>query len=267
MIQNPNLVFYACIAKGSIILAEFMAPDEAGVDTIAQRCIEKAPAHHSIFSHTIRKRTYTFLMDDPFVYFAIFDENIEKLESFSFLNRVKSAFEEHGGSNRMKDEDKPTSLCFQGQFLSTFREIFSMDVGSGNPSSEESLGGRNLSMESEGGGGKSPVAPLVEPPKLLMKKKKKKSSGEANGDLHVKDGGDVNQRVNNFVEGLDREFTVPMMQKSGGKGGLYSADGKQKAKQIWRKHVWVVLILDLFVCAVLFGVWLWVCRGFECIDG
>ncbi|KAG7945353.1 hypothetical protein I3843_15G147800 [Carya illinoinensis] len=44
----------------------------------------------------------------------------------------------------------------------------------------------------------------------------------------------------------------------------FSNDG-QKSKQIWRKHVWVVLLLDLFVCSVLFVIWLWVCGGFNCI--
>lgn len=40
---------------------------------------------------------------------------------------------------------------------------------------------------------------------------------------------------------------------------------RQKAKRIWKKHVWVVLMLDLFVCAVLFVIWLWVCSGFKCM--
>lgn len=43
--------------------------------------------------------------------------------------------------------------------------------------------------------------------------------------------------------------------------------GRQKAKKIWRRHVWVVLILDLAVCLILFGIWLFVCRGFQCIEG
>ncbi|XP_058781448.1 phytolongin Phyl2.2 [Vicia villosa] len=40
---------------------------------------------------------------------------------------------------------------------------------------------------------------------------------------------------------------------------------RQKAKRVWKKHVWVVLMLDLFVCAVLFVIWLWVCSGFKCM--
>lgn len=42
--------------------------------------------------------------------------------------------------------------------------------------------------------------------------------------------------------------------------------GKQKAKRIWRRHVWIVLGLDLAVCLILFGIWLFVCHGFECIE-
>ncbi|KAJ4850799.1 hypothetical protein Tsubulata_009789 [Turnera subulata] len=329
MFSNPHLVFYACVAKGPTILTEFKSPEETGIDEVARRCVEIAPAHHSIFSHTIRKKTYTFLIEDPFVYFAIFDENIPKLESLSFLNLVKSAFEEHPGSNTVKDGDELAPLCLQDGFYPMFREILavdaevagpllegsskpgrypSMDSGRGEkgrrPSMDssrggspgmdfmvggekgrrsgfdsnrggekggtprmDSVGGGEKGGEEDGGEEKESVTVLVNQPQMLVKKKKR-SFGEPNGgDYLVKDGATVDEKGHSFGESGNREFSVTMMQKNGGGVGLYSVDGKQKAKQIWRKHVWVVLILDLLVCAVLFGVWLWVCRGFKCIDG
>ncbi|CAK7324189.1 unnamed protein product [Dovyalis caffra] len=263
MISNPNHVFYACIAKGPTVLAEFSSSKESGIEIIGQRCIEKTPPNHSMFSHTIGNKTYSFLIDDPFAYFAIFDEDLHKSESLWFLNRVKDGFGEFLVSKMVKDGEKMGSFCFQGELRFMFRDILALDADLVNALTEESSNdSRNPSLDSTKGKG-AVIKPLLpKPSKVLMMKKKKRSSGEANGDHH---GGDLdNNKVNGAGENGSREFSVSMMQKS---NGFYLGDGKQKAKQIWKKHVWVVLILDLIVCAVLFGVWLWVCRGFKCIDG
>ncbi|WCJ28943.1 SNARE-like superfamily protein [Euphorbia peplus] len=247
MISNPDLILYSCIAKGSIIIAEFSSSKHPGIEEIGKRCIDKTPDHHSIFSHTIRKKTYTFIFHHPFVYFVIFDENLPKSESFWFLDRVKSAFDELIMANPVEDVRKDS---------------------------------RDLSMDSRSTGTVS--SPLLS--KTGMKKKKRPlvcggggsdsgGGGEANGkefagslmDNKVNHVGENGGNANNIMM-MNKEFSVSMHKNSNG-NGYYLGDSKQKAKQIWRKHVWVVLILDLVICAVLFGIWLWVCRGFKCIDG
>ncbi|KDP42053.1 hypothetical protein JCGZ_03264 [Jatropha curcas] len=281
MISNPDLILYACIAKGPTILTEFSSPKEPGIESIAKQCVEKIPPHHSIFSHTIRKKTYTFLINDPFAYFVIFDEDLEKSESLWFLDRVKMAFEELTFSNPIEDFDKLTSLCFQSKFSPFFREILSLDVDSVDSLMDVSREIRNPSLDSTSGK-RGVVRPLLLTPTNTMKKKKKRPlgcvggggcggsdvGGEANGDHHnLKEGGVavMTNKINHVSDNGNRDFSVSMTHKN--VGGFYLGDSKQKAKQIWRKHVWVVLILDLVICAVLFGIWLWVCRGFKCIDG
>ncbi|KAG5233705.1 phytolongin Phyl [Salix suchowensis] len=266
MISNSNQVFYACIAKGPTIVAEFSPGEESGIEIIGQRCIEKTPLNHSMFSHTTRSKTYTFLIDDPFAYFAIFDENLQKSEYLWFLNRVKNGFKEFWGSKMIKDGEKIGSFCFQGELRFMFREILALDADLVNALMEESSkDSRNPRCLDSTNGKGAVIRPLLPKPTkfLMMMKKKKRPFGEANGDHY---GGDLgnNNKVNGVGEHDKRGFSVSMMQKS---GGFYMGDGKQKAKQIWKKHVWVVLTLDLIVCAVLCGVWLWVCRGFKCIDG
>ena len=83
---------HTCISKEIAILAKFNLVD-TGLQTLALKCLEKAPALHSMFSHTIRERTYTFLLDEPhlFLYFGIFDEKMERPEALWFLNRVKES--------------------------------------------------------------------------------------------------------------------------------------------------------------------------------
>ncbi|KAF2291899.1 hypothetical protein GH714_036046 [Hevea brasiliensis] len=188
------------------------------------------PPHHSIFSHTIRKKTYAFLIHEPFAYFAIFDEDLEKSESMWFLDRVKVAFEEFIASNPIKDFAKLTSLCFQGQFYPIFREILSLDVDLVDSLLEVPKDFRNPSVDSTKGK-KTVVRPLhSKPTKMMMKKKKRPlccagagdGRGEANGDHHnFKDGGGamMDSKVNHVYENgnivVNREFSVSMSHKNG----------------------------------------------------
>ncbi|CAI0400410.1 unnamed protein product [Linum tenue] len=172
MISNPDLILYACIAKGSTILAEFASPTaEPGIEEIAHKCIGIAPPppHHTTFSQTAKKKTYTFLIDDPFVYFAVYHHDLAKLESSWFIDRVKISFLELIASNSVRDLDNLAALCFQAEFSPQFREILALDLDLGMDSLTEttSKDSRNPSMDST----KEKTVPL------LKKKKKKRSSG------------------------------------------------------------------------------------------
>lgn len=36
-------------------------------------------------------------------------------------------------------------------------------------------------------------------------------------------------------------------------------------KELWRKHVKIIVFLDVVLCLFLFGIWLGVCKGVDCI--
>ncbi|KAM1094204.1 hypothetical protein FF1_009241 [Malus domestica] len=125
-----------------------------------------------------------------------------------------------------------------------------------------SAASRNLSFGASKGK-KMVLTPLLGKNPSEGLKKKRRLSGEVNDDL-CKDVTAMEKKVDVCDDangGGFRDFPLPTQ-----KSGLLHSGGRQKAKQVWRRHVWVVLILDLFLCAVLFGIWLWVCRGFKCID-
>lgn len=255
MISNPNLIYYACIAQRDTILGEISK--EPGIGALAHQCIEKTPPHHSLYTHTVRKRTYTFSVVDPFVYFAIFDQDLDQSEAVSFLNRLKCDFEKVQGSGQNSNGGNFASHCFQAEFDSIIREIMAssdLDLPNAPPAS------RNLSMESSSKGKRLLLSPLLGNKQSQGLKKKKRLSGEVNGEL-CKDVMSTMEKKLDVCEDV-RDLALPGAQKS---GSLHSCE-RQKAKQVWRKQVWVVLMLDLFVCAGLFGVWLWVCRGLKCID-
>ncbi|XVF50960.1 hypothetical protein PTKIN_Ptkin04bG0145700 [Pterospermum kingtungense] len=245
MISDPNLIFYACIAKGPTILAHFSS-NEKGIQTLAQKCIENTPPFHSMFSHTVSKRTYTFLIDDPFAYFLIFHQDLDKSESFWFLNRLKRAFEDFLLTGLMVGTDDLAPNCLQSHFNPVFSQIMASEV----VTSPTTNGSQNPSLNSSRGK-RTGLAPLLGKPIKGLKKKKKLGGLEVNGG-ESKDA-DVGSGMENTVDVSDNFRDFPA--------------SRQKAKQTWKKHVWVVLILDFIVCATLFAIWLWVCRGFQCIDG
>lgn len=278
MISNPDLIFYACVAKGSIILSEFSSSKQPGIEEIGKRCIEKTPSHHSIFSHTVRKKSYTFVIQSNFTYFVISDEALAKSEIILFLDRVKTSFEELMASDPIEDFDNPTHLCLQTTFYPVLRDILALDSDLVSSFTESMKENRTPSLDSRG-----TASPLLKKPgKIMVAIKKKKralgwggggSDGGGEGNLKEIAGSKMDNKVNHVGENgnimTNREFSVSMHKNHNNNNGngFYYGDSKQKAKQIWRKHVWVVLILDLVICAVLFGIWLWVCRGFKCIDG
>ncbi|XP_028806648.1 phytolongin Phyl2.2-like [Neltuma alba] len=260
MISNPNFIYYACIARGNTVLAQYRSK-EPKIEELAAECLAKTPLHHSIFSHTVKKRTYTFVIHEPFVYFAIFDEELLKSEGFWFLNRIKSVLDEVLNGGLIMGSEDFTPLCFQSQFDPFFRKTLALDLNSDSdldsldPQRGEDSDSRNSGMDSVQGK-RSAMAPLLAMPGL---KKKKRVNTEAN-DMDVKNGATENKvDLCDCLDGFARDFPFPGPNKS-------VINDRQKAKQIWKKHVWVVLMLDVFVCAVLFVIWLWVCRGFKCMD-
>ncbi|KAL7589268.1 hypothetical protein Lser_V15G35816 [Lactuca serriola] len=131
MSWNPNLIFYACIAKDTTILAEFNSKD-ADLGDLAKKCLEKTPPFHSIFSHTVHGETYMFFILDPFVYFGIFDESLEKPECLLFLKSVKNAFTsmiDNRNSGTMKQRlYSPNWHCFQGEFSPVFQQLLASNL-------------------------------------------------------------------------------------------------------------------------------------------
>lgn len=249
MISNPRLLFYSCIAKGTVILAEFSSKEEPGIEALALRCIENVPPHHSMVSHTVRKRTYAFIVDGLFSYFAILDDVVAKSESLWLFGRLKSATEALVADGSASDSlDNPTRHCLQSKLDPVFAEIFG-GGGDKDLESESESGAREIkdpSLDSSEGRKGCSLPLLGKPLRVLKNKKRLQTEGnEKKVDLG---GGVISKGLRN---GLLHDHH----------------HHRQKAKQIWRKHVWIVLMFDVCVCLVLFGIWLWVCQGFQCIQG
>lgn len=196
-----------------------------------------------------------FLIQDPFVYFAVFYEDLAQADGLWFLNHLKGSFEEIVEGGALKGLDSIDSLCLQRQCDSIFRGTTTLNLSMVNvsPGTAPKFS-RNTSLDSVKGMKMDITRLLGSNPCKSLKKKKKKINGDAKGDDALE-----NYKVDapNDIHGVYKDFSLPVQK------GF--ANDRQKAKQLWRKHVWVVLLLDMFVCLVLFVIWLWICQGFKCI--
>ncbi|KAJ9553062.1 hypothetical protein OSB04_017107 [Centaurea solstitialis] len=205
MTWNPDLFFYVCIAKHTTILAEFNSKD-ADFGDLANKCLHRMPSYHSTFSHTVHGQTYMFFILDPFVYFGIFDESLEKPDCLSFLKTVKDEFTsmiDKCSSGTMKQHLRsPNSRCFQGEFRPVFQRLM---MGS---YSEVCLkGDRRESLDSVRRKNGSSLEGL---------KMKRRFSGEANKD------------------GMEEEKLYVLCDED---VSFSSGRRLQKAKNVWKKQV------------------------------
>lgn len=249
MISDPSLVRYACVARDATVLAEFNSED-ADLGSLAIRCLEKTPSFHSAYTHTVRGRSYAFLIQDPFVYFAIFEEKLEKYDAMVFLSGIKEEFDVFmtQGSSAKKRLEQAGSHCFQGEFNPVFHRLLASSL---SETEEPPRSPRKVSHESSGSmdslacGCNMGTTPLFNEATNNLKKKNKKK-----------------RLLGESEDATSRDFSVSMHKNAAFSGEL----GHQRAKKVWKRQVWVVLALDFIVCTMLFIVWLWVCRGFKCID-
>ncbi len=88
-----NLVYYASVAKGTMIVAEHINA-VYDIAPVALDFLEKLPPLHSRFTYTSSRRIFTSLMDGSFTYCAIVDEALGKANAFTFLERVRDEFKQ-----------------------------------------------------------------------------------------------------------------------------------------------------------------------------
>lgn len=275
MISDPDLVRYACVAhhrssessSSTTILAEFNSVDST-LQQLAQQCLELVPPHHSIFSHSYHNQTYTFLVNDEFVYFGIFDSKLRNSDQVRFLGCLKGTIDQLING---KSDYKLSTFCFQGELHPIFHKLMSKSydfdalpvVPNGVNHSKNTANlvpNKNKKILSVSFLSASKIGKGFKKSKLYEERTTSRMPlVEDKVDL-------LNEGNFDGGEGKSREINHPngnfLMD-----GGVSIGVGRHKAKKIWRRHVWIVLVLDLAVCLILFGIWLFVCRGFQCIEG
>lgn len=261
MSTESSLVLYACVSKGNVILAEFVSSMDQDLGGLALQCIGCTPPYHRTFSHTLANRIYAFLIEDPFVYFAIFDQQLGKDQGFQFLERVKVAFLKHSRKGLARGLSNLKPGCFQEDFTSVFRKLLASKEFRSLKSPDASMLNPNGVLDSKLSA-KGISVPLLGNMNSKSKKKHKFPAADEEvpraitRDIAIENKVDVSDDVN-----LTRDFSASLQKN----GSYIGHTGRHHAKKMWQRHVWTALSIDLVICCILFGVWLYICRGFQCI--
>ncbi|XP_064959401.1 phytolongin Phyl1.2-like [Musa acuminata AAA Group] len=226
-VPDPNPIFYACVAHGTAILAELSTADLP--PDLAAQCLAAPPRFHRHYSHTTGGRIYAFLMIDPLVFFAISDEAIlGKPHTLLFLRRLRDAFSSSTALRR-----RATAVGGDGSDSLPHLCL-----------QEEFLPELRGLVHSAPSLDEEPPPPASSPQPSEFDedhKAREKKCGKGKRKMVISAG--------------NRDI----VDSDPGNGG------SRMVHKVWRQHVRAIILIDLVVCCLLLGVWVSICKGFECI--
>lgn len=268
----PKTVYYCCVSKGSRILYEYSGGDPE-IEKMASMCLERSPAYHTWYFHTMGKKIFGFLMEDEYVYFAIVDENLGKIGVLKFLEHVRDEFKKVAKKGSSRSFSNSNSLRLQEQLVPVIRQLITSleqvsEMSDDWPRETHSPNCDNANGNIEGGS--ITKAPLLGKPNKHEKKKMKD---------HVVDMREI--ELEEHRRSIDRGVKVESKtidsngqnaSSSGSNialqkdlGSTWTRSSTQNVRKKWCRHVRIILMIDVVVCLLLFGIWLVICRGIKCI--
>ncbi|THU45672.1 hypothetical protein C4D60_Mb02t20450 [Musa balbisiana] len=175
-------------------------------------------------------------MIDPLVFFAISDEaTLGKPHTLLFLRRLRDAFSSSTALRRRAaavggdGSDSLPHLCLQEEFLPELRGL----VHSAPSVDEEP----------------PPPHPCPPPPASSPQ------PSEFDEDHKAREKKCGKEKRKMVISAGNRDI----VDSDPGNGG------SRMVHQVWRQHVRAIILIDLVVCCLLLGVWVSICKGFECI--
>jgi hypothetical protein len=124
-----NLVYYASVSKGTMIVAEHRA-DSMDLTLVAAQCLEKVPAFHSRFTYTNKRKIFSCIIEEPFTYCAIVDEALTKYKAFALLEDVRDEFNMMMHDQGMQQDGQGLEpYCLTDRFSTVFRRLIAPFVG------------------------------------------------------------------------------------------------------------------------------------------
>lgn len=268
---SGSVVYYCCVSNGVKVLYGFNNGDDVEIEKLAALCLEKVPSHHKWYFQTMCKKSFGFLIEDGYVFFAIFDESIGGVGKLEFLEHFRDEFK--------KVAKKASKRSGSGLKLDVVQEkmepvvrrlIASLDKESNAcRDSKSTLSPYN---GSDSNGQNDSVGSTRAP--LLGKSSKQEKRKTRDHVISVRENGAADENRKSGDKGgakVDSSSIDPDNQ-GGSVDGIASKEVSsmsrsttQTIRNKWCRQVRIVLAIDVAVCLILFIVWIVVCRGTECI--
>uniref|UniRef100_A0A5B6ZG21 Putative SNARE-like superfamily protein isoform 2 n=1 Tax=Davidia involucrata TaxID=16924 RepID=A0A5B6ZG21_DAVIN len=272
-----NTVYYCCVSKGNRILYAYCSGDHE-IENLAALCLEKIPPFHTWYFQTMGKKTYGFLMEGGYVYFAIVDEGLGNQGVLQFLERVRDEFKKVAKRGSSRSMSNLNSLCLQEQLVPVIRRLIASlehvcQNGNEWPTETPSPHHAGLSLSAcTDANGQIEIAASTKAPllgKSSKQEKKLKDHVIAMRDIELekhRKSTDRGVRVDSgTLDSNNQGVVVPSISLQKDMGLMRTRSGTQNIRKKWCRQVRIVLAIDAAVCVVLFVIWLAICRGTECI--
>ncbi|KAL8250740.1 hypothetical protein R6Q59_034433 [Mikania micrantha] len=272
-----STVYYCCVWNGGRVLFSYNGGEDGEIENLAALCLEKAPSHHKWYFQTMFNKTFGFLMEDGYVYFAIIHENVGNHRNLEFLEHVRDAFKKAAakkGSKRiMSNPNSPPYLQEQllPVILSLIASLEHVTENSIPSPYNDGLSPSPTGYDSNGllDVGVSTKAPLLGKSSKQEKRKMRDHviSVRENGVMeeHRKSADKQGTKVDSSSQGPTDQVGSLTGVSLTKEASSMTRSSSQTVRNKWCRQVRIVLAIDVAVCLVLFIVWLVVCHGTECI--
>ncbi|KMZ65951.1 hypothetical protein ZOSMA_304G00100 [Zostera marina] len=220
-------VYYCCVFDGKTKIQSYNKRKDQILETMADHYLENAPPHHSWFFHTVKRTTYGLLMERGFTYLVIVDSTIVNPYLLNFLRYLRDGFR--------KLSDSRGNLNMKRLMVSlenTPRDTCIEDM--------MKIAADAAVMASQEGGnspGEAPSVPLLGDAIAMP----------ANGTTATTPAAFRLQKNSTSVHSRSTQLSM------------------EAGRVAWFRLVKLVVAVDLFMCLLLFGIWLFICDGFNCL--
>ncbi|KAK9054288.1 hypothetical protein SSX86_025366 [Deinandra increscens subsp. villosa] len=257
-----NTLYYCCVSKGGSILYAYSSEGDLEIEKLGALCLQKSPSHHKWYFQTKFSKTFGYLMEDGYVYFAIFDGNLGTSKNLDFLERLRDVFKKVMKKGSKRILSNPNSPALQEQLLPVIRRLISSldhvpESTIPSPYNDASSDNNNNGRIDLGVSTKAP---------LLGKSSKQEKRKMRDHVVTVRESGVVEEHKKSAdKQDLNNHGGSVMGVSLTKEGSSMSRSRTQAVRNKWCRQVRIVLAIDLAVCLILFVVWMVVCRGTECI--
>ncbi|KAG9457071.1 hypothetical protein H6P81_001579 [Aristolochia fimbriata] len=260
-----NSVYYCCVSKETKVLYAFSHGDEE-IEKLAALCLQTAPAFHLWYFESFKKKTFGFLMEDGYVFFAIVDSDLENSKVLRFLEHVRDEFKKVSKKKSKSSIACSSNIGLQDDLVPVIKKLITslenvsrLDANQSRMMPVHSPGDQIGNLDATA----CTKAPLLAKPTKHEKKKMK----EARDNIGLEDHGRPLERgIKMETETSESTNQAGVSSISLTKSLSSARRSQQIARRMWWRHVWIVLAIDLVICLVLFGVWLGICKGFQCMS-
>lgn len=268
---SGSTVYYCCVSNGVKVLYGFNNGDDAEIEKLAALCLEKVPSHHKWYFQTMCKKSFGFLIEDGYVFFAIFDVSIGGVGKLEFLEHFRDEFKKVAKKGSKRSGSGLKLDVVQEKMEPVVRRLIA-SLDKETNACRESKSTPSPYNGSDSNGQNDSVGSTRAP--LLGKSSKQEKRKTRDHVISVRENGAADENRKSGDKGgakVDSSSIDPDNQ-GGSVDGIVSKEVSsmsrsttQTIRNKWCRQVRIVLAIDVAVCLILFIVWIVVCRGTECI--